>query len=211
MLPEVTNKAVKWLHHVHHDLWWQNETGISDAILAPILNVTTRTLSYFRLGQYASVALATKINEVARMLDAREAVMICDHGLIYIVPGPDKPSGPLLNRNSSDEGEWFLTSRCQKCAKNQYLPIILNDENYAACYHCIPPKEYKSLGAISQDGSLLRYALAEMGILRDIEEQTPPEPEPEMMPKPKKVCRPLKFNHNGWAKPKKVYPARFAR
>lgn len=192
-------KMQRWVQHIMTDFWFQCEMGPSMVSLAEATQLDISYLNGFRNhdSRRERMTIANALKEFMEKIENRQAILTADIGVVYLMPEPDQPCGKLLARSLNEREEWCLWSRCHFCGHNQYLPVIMNGENYAACYHCIPPSQYPSFGAKHQDGSLLRYALDEMGILSDIESLKPPEPPVKKRARKPKHGYNLKWRYRG--------------
>lgn len=138
------------------------------------MGVTQSAVSHFMNNPITdNFSLAERILIMGEKIEKRQLIMTESHGAVFLIPESDQLCNSLLGRSLNETDEWSLFSRCRTCGNNRYLPIIMNEENYAACYHCLPPSQYPALGAVRQDGSLLLYALQERGYLADIESIRP--------------------------------------
>lgn len=209
-IPESRNEKInncrKFVRELLTNSWFQWEMGVTTAMLARALDIRADAVTEFRDAKNTSAKLIERLDDLKHKIARREAVFAAKEGIIYLFPPEKTYHNALLVRFLNEISEWNLYAYCRQCGKNQYLPIIMNDENYAACYHCIPPSQYRILGAERQDGSLIRYALAEMEILSDIEKMKP------AIEKPVRAYKPKTKKRNGWAQSRaKRTPARFMR
>lgn len=74
---------------------------------------------------------------------------------LWLEPPNPLPRIPKLDKESA----WSLWACCQTCGKNKFLPIIMNAEPHIACYYCIPPHQYRPIGATRVNRSLIHPAL----------------------------------------------------
>jgi hypothetical protein len=58
-----------------------------------------------------------------------------------------------------DETAWSIWACCNRCQRNQFLPVIINGKPSVACYYCLPPSQYLALGAKPVKKSLIHEAL----------------------------------------------------
>lgn len=161
-------EAKKWIMHVKHDMWFNHEMPITWDNLAAACELGTKSfLQQFMNGLRETPYMADKILELKRKVDSREAVFIKTFGVYYLDYTTPRLCGPILKRTEREE-DWHPVSTCRACSNNHYLPALMNDEDHALCYHCIPPSSYAAYGAELQSGSLILYTMDEMGILEDI-------------------------------------------
>lgn len=148
----------KWVQHVRSDFWWLAEMPISGAALSFAIGDTTNTLTLFEVSRMGPKRFA----RVARIIPEIEARKLCflpqgskEH-YVWIEP-PEKKSIQKLSQKSA----WSLSAHCLSCGRDQFLSVTIwgDDRPYAACYSCIPPDQYRSIGAQLAPKSLIHEAL----------------------------------------------------
>lgn len=88
----------------------------------------------------------TKLSPIIKDIEARK---LCFTGLgelprfLWLEPPKD---APWIPRWVSEE-EWSLWACCEKCQRNQFLPVTMNSKPHAMCYYCLPPVHHAGLGA----------------------------------------------------------------
>jgi hypothetical protein len=179
-------EAKNWVRYTQTNHWMKTQMPITLSNLALACGMAIKeVLHEFMSGKRETDGSAEKILSLKEKVRRREAVFVEGHGVYWIPYQEPKLMPPMIKR--TDEEDWHMTSTCRACSNNQYLPAEMNTDYYALCFHCIPPNQYAAIGAISQEGSMIAYALEVEGILEDIRllHEKPEEvnPEPVIVPK----------------------------
>lgn len=105
-------------------------------------------------------------NEEGAKWKRKKISTAAEMGGAYVVwtppPGPPKKIGAIAKKS-----EWDLWACCARCSHsankfryaNRFLPALINGEEHVICYHCYPPDQYPSIGAIEIKTSLIYEAL----------------------------------------------------
>lgn len=151
-----------WLAHIKSDFWWQHQMPISGYALSFACGYSSDMLSP-RTKRFSQKSL----ERVSRLIDDIKTRRICflsstgkpkegeTRNFIWVEPRP-KIIARLVQ-----ERFWDIWATCAACGQNQFLPIRISgdDRPYVACYQCIPPDQYRSIGAILVEKSLIHEAL----------------------------------------------------
>lgn len=127
------------------DYWFRHEMPISFKKLLRAINYKYHMLE--KQEQAPSIILP-----LIPAVENRRIVFIKDSpGYVWLMP-PDLP--PRINKLSRIEC-WSMFARCLSCDGNKFLPVMMGGKEHAACYGCIPPSQYRALGAKPIERSLI--------------------------------------------------------
>lgn len=157
-----------WLAHIKNDHWWQTQMPISYAALSDAVGIERKTFvnmienkrtyrDVFALKALAPVIISIEKREVCfpevKNSPLRGAPPI--PRLLRVMP---RDPVPLISRLSQGSA-WSLWATCFNCRNNKFLPIIIDHKPYVACYHCLPPSQYRAIGAAPVMRSLIHEVL----------------------------------------------------
>jgi hypothetical protein len=159
--PPFTHAEVEvWLEHIKKDFWWKNQMPISVTALALALNTTENNLKKC-LKYRGKVELERALTQIARIIPDIEARRIAFPARSNSQRGvPNffhlEPQPCNISRLSDN---WSLWARCLSCGGNKFLPVEIDGKPHVACYHCLPPSQYRSFGGKPVQKSLIHEAL----------------------------------------------------
>lgn len=175
----IREEVCDWLQHIKHDAWFRSQMPLPFIAIARTLGIDYDEMNHFLIARnvihrgkyhYKRYPMCDKIAALKRKIDNREIVFYPDTSRRYdihrrpafacfLVPiKPEPRLDPLIS-----EAEWSLFARCKQCGKNQFMPIKMNGNDHAACYRCIPPSQYKAMGATLAGKILIMEALKAEG------------------------------------------------
>lgn len=143
-----------------NDLWHKTQMPISINAVARCVggdkdNIRKRIL--LENSDSKSEALCQKIGHLIQAVEERRLVFFKTKSGIehhWLEPINETKINPL-----STEAEWSVFARCKVCQKNKFMPVVMHGKNHALCYQCIPPSQYKALGATLLKKNLIQNAL----------------------------------------------------
>lgn len=141
----MSNATTKlWLDRTMSDEWYASQMPISRNALKKAMGVggifnDEPTNNAWRALQ----SLIPKIEN-------REVIFMPGHEVIVRLPEEKR-----IQRKLS--AGWSLDGWCG-CGSNKYLPVMIEKE-YAACFICIPPSQYRAIGATPIKRSLILDAM----------------------------------------------------
>lgn len=162
-------RSMAWYKHTRSDTWWQSQMPINPLFLLAVCgSVNRREANALRDYKTApSNAIMKKIGFLIPKIESRELVF--PHVPVgaprkneYRAPQYLFIDAPLSTRcisRLSPGSAWALHARCITCRGNKFLPIEIDGKPHVACYQCLPPSQYKSIGATAVDKSLIHEAL----------------------------------------------------
>lgn len=160
----------KWLMMMQKDPWYRTQNPVTIQGIATItnshrVNIIKRIISESDPNRKMP-ELVQRIYAVMRKIENRE-IVFCQTGInsgfmfLWLTPPHQCPYiSPF-----SLEQEWSIFARCKTCGENKFMPVSRKPHNYALCYRCIPPSQYKPLGVTLTKKSLIREALVKMGMI----------------------------------------------
>lgn len=162
----------RWLMMIQRDPWYKSQMPVTIKGIGKIAGGHRVHIMRRIITELDSIrpmhALVQRIAELMKKLDKREIVFYRGNAgkaaqFCWLTP----PQFCPFIKPFCLEEEWSLFARCTTCANNKFMPITTNGENknYAACYCCIPPSQYKALGVKLTKKSLLLEALAKQGVI----------------------------------------------
>ncbi len=157
--------ALRWLEFTKRDEWWQSQMPVSVFALESALDKPGR-LKDALAGDTNPDTILALLGHLIPDIEARKVV--------FPKIGRGRPkkgeeptprylrlfplSTPFIPKLSSN---WSLWARCITCGGNKFLPVMIGWTSHAACYHCLPPDQYPSIGAKGIKTSLIHEALKE--------------------------------------------------
>lgn len=158
----------QWMAHVAADAWYRHQMPISHASLSAACGYMKNMLALSCASRHTPATL----DRVARVINSIEARRLCF--LKYGGGGKDKtlrtfywlelPVTRPCIRPLDRETAWSLWAYCDRCGSNKFMPIRIqgDDRPSVACYSCLPPDQYPSIGAVPAPHSLIHQALKKL-------------------------------------------------
>lgn len=148
------DETLRWWATVQNDYWWKTEMPLSCKMLSGVLGVGQwQAAAALMRGLNATNTLASLARLIphieARRIVFPQPVASGTKGRqrlpppLWLTP-PDQP--PIIPR-LAPACSWNLFTRCRSCGGNKWLPVIVDNKDYVACYACLPPPLWKSLAA----------------------------------------------------------------
>ncbi len=155
--------ALHWLQNMRVSDWWQSQMPISDMALSRAMG---KHPSYVRkhldpTSGYDANVMLDFLSRLIPDIEARKLVFPIDPGgrvkgerpPRFMWCDPQPVTIPRLGK------AWSLWAECSACRGNQFLPVIIDSKEHYACYHCLHPTQYRSVGAQPVKKSLIHEAL----------------------------------------------------
>lgn len=122
-----------WLRHAQNDFWYQHQM--------PIFSLAVSRMAGYKDDKYDSIVEDSSWLRLEPFLPDIESRRVIFRKYRFYVT--DLPPCVLVQKINS---RWQLNAVCTSCGGNKFLPAKIEKE-YAMCYDCIPPSQYKPLGA----------------------------------------------------------------
>lgn len=162
--------VVRWLNQIRDDPWYErNPVPWSAPAFCELVGLSSRTIKDAALGKgirgNVTPYNAAAIGKVMKLIEAGQLVFVRDRGgrqgahpwePRYIDP-PEvmpPPQQPLLRR-----ADYLWWSRCRSCNGRKYAGVRFQNDEYAACWGCIPANRYNTIAAVPSTRHLLEDIL----------------------------------------------------
>lgn len=149
-LPASRAAVVKWFQAIGTDPWYRDANPVTLYRLAKAIGVSRRTLNYARRGSVTQ----RMANRLAPYIeDIENGRLVLTRGQVHWFAQPARrppPQSPLV-----PEQDWMPWSLCRSCAGYRWRAIAIAGKPHAACYNCLPPAQWPSIGAVGRDARLL--------------------------------------------------------
>lgn len=161
-----------WLHYARNDMWYKSQHPVT----MKNVSLAIGNSGFGRNDIYDHVInktsglpadnLVQKIGALMDKMEKREVAFYKsgkgkEYSHVWLEPPREEPR--ILPLSTQDE--WSLFARCLRCLNNKFMPVKMNGKNHACCYRCIPPSQYKAIGAKLQKISMIRDSLVKMGLI----------------------------------------------
>lgn len=172
--PLSESETLRWLEFIARDPWYASQMPVSMAGLGAAIDRESVVVTRGPANPWYPKILE-RVARVVPDIEARRLVFPspADVGmneasgmtdLFGRKPAPkflwmDVPEEPPALKRLATRSAWTLFSCCASCQGNQWLPLQLGGKEHVACYHCVAPEEFKSLGGRPQKFSLVHQAL----------------------------------------------------
>lgn len=160
-------EAMEWWNETKKDLWWKSQMPISlraiDASMGTVFG-----LAQALNPNYKKISLESGLKKLQKVIDDIEtrALVFPPKNVHYdrsfrwpLFMRLDPPAEPPLIPSIVARASWSLWARCQTCRRNKFLPVIIDEKPWVACYHCLAPDQHKRVGARMENMSLIYEAL----------------------------------------------------
>lgn len=139
--------AKLWMDRAKNDPWYLSQMPIR-------LDSLDKAIGFngFKGAKFGNITANAwrALENIIPRIENREIIFMPKNEIIVIDAG--EPS--IVKRLTTS---WSLNIRCT-CGSNQFLPLMIEKE-YAACYLCIPPNQYKAIAAKEIKRSLIHEAM----------------------------------------------------
>lgn len=149
-LPASRAAVVKWFQAIGIDPWYRDANPIPLKRLAKAIGVSRRTLNYARRGAVTQ-RIADRIAPYIE--DIENGRLVLTRGRVHWFAQPARrpqPQPPLV-----PEDDWTPWSLCRSCGAYRWRAVAISGKPHAACYCCLPPAQWPSIGAVGRDARLL--------------------------------------------------------
>lgn len=151
-----------WVRRTVRDFWFKDQMGITPVALSRAIGCDRMELHRFLRNETINGpkdAICQKLSNLRKPLETRKLIFTRKIGAIWL----DGETGFHHISPLSPIKDWTLFTRCSSCFGNQFLPIMIAKKEHAACYFCLPPSQYASVGGKLLRRSLIAEAASQMG------------------------------------------------
>lgn len=151
--PYSLEQTKRWVEFVKRDYWYRSQMRVTPYNLSIALgtNIT-------EMGEGA----VRKISHLIPKILSREIIFLSCKGRkpngLKVTPFLWILDHPHTIQRLCKVQHWSIKAKCASCGDYKFLPVAMNGETHVACYHCIPPSQYKSIGAQLIERSLINDA-----------------------------------------------------
>lgn len=162
-------QTLRWLEYVKRDDWWQSQMPVSTGALDAVFGLYRKSIHQMLRGRAKATSrpVMEKIARVIPDIESRKLVFpeankcqafagkVLAPRFVWL----DLPAINVEISRLSAESAWTLWARCHSCLSNTFLPVAIDGKPHVACYSCLPPSQYRALGATAVKKSLIHEAL----------------------------------------------------
>lgn len=165
--PFTRAQTFRWMELIKVDPWWASQMPVGIVPLQSALGLPHRHdfREVIRPGdRHYTPGMIDRISRIIPKIESRH---VCfphkvmgwrkpgelDTKFIFLEPVPLGINRICISHN------WSLWAFCLSCGNNKFMPVMMNGKKHVACYNCIPPDQYRALGATMEKGSLIHEAL----------------------------------------------------
>lgn len=141
-----------WMRFIYNDFWYNNQMPVYETAL---LRAAQATLDFRDVDMLSDKTIG-KISRIVPAVEERKLVLLTKPPFFLWIDPPDPV--PRIAKLCHVE-HWALFARCASCGDNQFLSVVVNRQEHAACYKCLPPSQYGSIGASAVSRSLILDAV----------------------------------------------------
>ena len=155
--PYNRDACFKWFHHTRSDHWWKTQMTFSGETLLAVIgdNNHANRGKLMKRDPLINRGIIQKIGFVIPDIEARKIAFPGGTNPRYVSIDPPEVI-PHIGKLSS---VWSLWARCATCGDNKFIPVMIDGKEQVACYHCLPPSQFGSIGAREVKKSLIQEAL----------------------------------------------------
>lgn len=142
--PAVISKtyAARWFAQAMKDPWYKSQMPILKKVVLSAIGLTC----------FGSIDRAAKL---IPSIENRNLIFLKDR-FIWM-----DPQVILKINRLTPVAFWSLFARCLSCGGNKFLPVEIDQKEKAACFLCLPPSQYPSIGAKPIKRSLIADSVKE--------------------------------------------------
>lgn len=147
----------EWYQRWHGDHWYKTQMPMTLERLADVCEMSVHTIRDM-MGDdiLPKPETLNRVESGIEKIEERRVIWFKQPGyklrMIHLVPPTSPPRRAKLSRHEGFD----VFSVCATCQNNKWLPLKIDDKDHIACYSCLPPAQWPSIGAFSSRRSLIR-------------------------------------------------------
>lgn len=152
-----------WYERARCDHWHETQLKINSYTFSACAGVGRVGLNQYMAGEVTpTIPILKRMEDAVGRIDRREAMWHekatwlseTEHTFTIITQHPPKQL-PLRSKMSPDKGEFSPFSVCMSCSGNKWLAAEVDGKQHILCYSCLPPSQWKTIGAKNSGGNLI--------------------------------------------------------